>query len=80
MKLLRTIPWHHDLFGLLYESWIFQQVKFPQVKSLSINFGGSKHGKIKMFHDYDMTKSPVVELTPHTYSAVRKSISMIINL
>ncbi|XP_063689992.1 granzyme B(G,H)-like isoform X3 [Bolinopsis microptera] len=42
-----------------------------QVKSLSVNLGSSKYSRIKMFHDYDMTKEPIVELTPETYSSVQ---------
>jgi len=41
-----------------------------QIKSLMINFGSSKNGRVKLFHDYDMSKEPIVQLTPYTYSAV----------
>ena len=31
-----------------------------------------------MFHDYDMTKEPIVELTSETYSSVRKLTLMLV--
>ena len=40
-----------------------------QIKSLAVDFRGSKHGKIRLYHSYDMNKAPITEITPDIYSA-----------